>query len=118
MTIREVLQVLGTDIFRERVYEQVWAEAPFKQDWEGINVVLLTDVRFPNEVAAVEERGGCVLRIDRSVTGLDSDNHASETALDDFDFEFRYQNDGTLEDLRKRVHSFLREAELVDVPTT
>jgi len=118
MSVRELLQVMGTDIFRERVYSEVWAEAPFRQDWEGIDYVLLTDVRFPNEVTAVEDHGGQVLRMERSVTGLDSDNHPSETALDDYEFRFSYSNDGTMEELANAIRAFLQFSCLDFTPET
>jgi hypothetical protein len=33
MTIREVLQVMGTDVFREMFESDVWANSPFRRDW-------------------------------------------------------------------------------------
>lgn len=95
MTNREVLQVMGTDIFRS-IYNDVWARAPFRKIWE-YDVVIFSDVRFPNEKLAIEENGGIVLRLERD-TGLE-DTHASETALDNTIFEHKYVNNGSLEDL-------------------
>lgn len=83
MTIREVLQIMGTDIFREQVENDVWAKAPFRRQWDS-DIVLIPDCRFPNEVKHTLLNDGRVFRIERD-TGL-NDNHASETSLDDFDF--------------------------------
>ncbi len=51
--------------------------------------VVITDVRFPNEVHAIRERGGRVLRVVRGGVGP-CNNHESETALD------RVELDGTV----------------------
>jgi hypothetical protein len=103
MTIREVLQVVGTDIFRT-IYSNVWAQAPFNQNWEDFDVVLLSDCRFPNEKSLTEDNNGVTIRIDRSLK--DSHEHPSENSLDDAEFNFRYQNDGSLIEL----YEFLQHA--------
>lgn len=106
MTVREVLQVMGTDVFRT-IYDNVWAQAPFNQDWEEYNVVLLTDCRFPNEKSLTEDNNGVIIRIDRSLQG--NDEHPSETGLDDAEFDFRYQNDGSLTELYEFVQHTMSE---------
>ena len=99
MSNREVLQVIGTDIFRTMFDNNIWANAPFNKDWSEYNVVILTDCRFPNEKQAVEDRGGMVIRLERD-TGL-VDSHISETALDEVDFKHKYSNNGSFEDLKE-----------------
>lgn len=111
MTVREVLQVLGTDIFREMLEYDVWANSPFRRDWSGYDVVLITDCRFPNEKSIVEHEGGLVIRLVRD-TGF-TDNHPSETALDDELFYVLYENNGTLEDLECFVRDILTKAGLL-----
>jgi hypothetical protein len=110
MTHRELLQVMGTDIFREQVYSEVWAEAPFRQDWEGIDLVLVTDTRFPNEVEAIESREGVVVRVERDMETLKSDSHPSETALDEHPFRYVIHNNSTIQDLEKKVELFLENS--------
>lgn len=103
MTVREVLQVIGTDIFRERIYKDVWAAAPFKAQHDE-DFVLIPDCRFPNEVQYAGKHGTLV-RVKRD-TGV-VDKHASETALDntpDTVFNYTYTNAGTLDDLRRFAH--------------
>lgn len=102
MSGREVLQVVGSDIFRMMVDNDVWAKAPFNRAWET-DVVILTDCRFPNEKTIVEQYGGIVIRLERD-TGF-HDNHISETALDDATFGIKYFNNGSLEDLKQFVTS-------------
>lgn len=111
MTVREVLQVVGTDIFRA-IYDDVWAKYPFAIDWKGIDVVILTDCRFPNEKKATEEAGGVIIRLERS-TGI-SDNHPSEIALDGHAFENVYANNGSFEDLENYVRQILTKYNLIN----
>ena len=106
MTAREVLQVVGTDIFRNMIYGNVWAQAPFNQDWTGYDVVIITDCRFPNEKQVTEENRGIIIRLVRD-TGL-VDNHTSETALDGVDFKVVYYNNGTIEQLKSFLEAALK----------
>lgn len=114
MTHRELLQVMGTDIFRERVYNNIWAEYPFKQKWyvgEPCDVIALTDVvmiadcRFPNEVAETLKNGGLVIRVNRDTGHKDA--HPSETALDEYNWDqdrhFVVDNNGTLQEFREKA---------------
>jgi len=105
MTNREVLQVVGSDIFRNLFGQDVWARAPFRQDWRDFDVVIFTDCRFPNEKSVTEEHGGFTIRLERH-TGL-NDNHISETALDNTAFQYRYENNSEVGDLRNFVHNTL-----------
>lgn len=110
MTNREVLQVMGTDIFRA-IYSDVWAEAPFNKDWKDHDVVILTDCRFPNEVEAIDNHDGIIIQMMRH-TGL-SDDHPSETSLDGWTFPEQIVNDGSLEELQEKVQHKLKEFELL-----
>lgn len=114
MTHRELLQVMGTDIFRERVYNNIWAEYPFKQPWGSTeqgdvliptDVVLIADCRFPNEVAETLKNGGLIVRVNRN-TGH-NDTHPSETALDGYNWDqdrhFVIDNNGTIQELREKA---------------
>jgi hypothetical protein len=87
MTAREVLQYVGTEIFR-KMYHNVWADALIRQIIkEDSSYALISDVRFPNEVQAIKDAGGKVLRLTRNPAG-DSDVHESETALDKENFDW------------------------------
>ena len=69
---------------------------------------IITDVRFPDEVKAIEDRGGIVIRLERAndQTGLSS-QHESETAFDTHAFGTIIQNDGSIEDLIEKVRDIL-----------
>jgi len=85
MTAREVLQYVGTDIFR-KMYGNVWADATIKKVKEdGADLAIICDARFPNEVNTVQNAGGKVMRLARNPF---NDQHASETALDPENFDW------------------------------
>jgi len=80
MTAREVMQFVGTEIFR-RMYGDVWADATIRQiKAEGSQFAIITDCRFPNEVQVVQDAGGKVIRLTRYIDA--ADEHKSEKALD------------------------------------
>lgn len=105
MSGREVMQVLGTDIFRSMFNDNVWAHSPFRPSWTFWDVVIITDCRFPNEKLAVESNDGILVRLTRD-TGFE-DDHISETALDGHSFEHVYDNNGTFEDMRHYLRRLL-----------
>lgn len=62
-TVREFLQNFGMGI-REHVGEDAWVDAAFK-DYDPTVPTVITDVRFPNEIARIRSLGGIIVRIDR-----------------------------------------------------
>jgi hypothetical protein len=109
MTAREFLQHFGTDMCR-RMWEPIWVNKCIKDiKREGTLLAIIPDVRFPNEVQAIEEADGMVLRLTRHVF---DDNHDSETALDDYSFKQYLDNqndsiDSTIAKVRRFYRSFL-----------
>lgn len=107
--IRALLQRLGTEAGRNVLGEQVWVEAAHRKvqaaQFAGHSVVI-TDVRFPNEYAAIKRGGGQVWRIQRP--GIQQANaHPSETALDGCQFDVVVHNDGSYDDLARTVAGIL-----------
>lgn len=79
LTAREVMQFVGTDIFRQMKHN-VWADATIRKiKNECPNLAVIADCRFPNEVDVVRNAGGFVIKLTRNPH---NSNHASETALD------------------------------------
>jgi hypothetical protein len=84
-TVGELQQELGTR-FRQKYGEDIWVDLLFEA-WTPSSNWFITDVRFPNEKAAIKARNGkCVKLVGdpkgvraRSTRNL---NHISETALD------------------------------------
>jgi len=59
-----------------------------------------------NEVRAIQERGGIVIRVnrDKSKDSTEHSNHLSETALDNYEgFDVILNNNDTLEDLIEEI---------------
>lgn len=126
-TVREMLQYLGTELFRHQLHEDVWVNALFadyvpeserpvitdKGAYINFNSVypkwIITDVRFPNEAKAIEKRGGVLIRVDNPEHTPSEGEHPSETSLDNYDFKIRIINDKTkgLEVLSKKVEEIL-----------
>lgn len=86
MSPRQMMQLVGTDMFRHMVNADFWLH--HFHDWcthQPVNTrVVVTDLRFQNEVDAVKRLGGLVVRIVRSSgTGrhLAKDSHVTETGI-------------------------------------
>src|SRR5690606_4016638 len=88
--------ILGGDIWVDATMNALDVERDY----------VITDCRFPNEAQAINRAGGLVVRVQRPGNGPAND-HPSETALDDYQFDGVINNDGTLEDLATRVEDFL-----------
>lgn len=85
MTVREVLQFFGTDVCR-RMYDNVWADACVRKiEREESEFAIVADCRFPNEVEAVQNAGGKVIRLTRHIS---EDAHESELILDKENFDW------------------------------
>jgi hypothetical protein len=100
MTIRELLQKLGTDAVRCNVHENAWVNALFTNYKKSDNWII-TDVRFANEADKIKKLGGVIIRITR---GKPVNSHISEIALDDYKFDYEIMNTGSFDDLNKLVN--------------
>ncbi len=117
MSVREFMQRLGTEALRNNLLNEVHIKALFA-DYKVIDdskratmgdVIdysecvfpnwVIADVRFPDELTAIKERGGIIIRLNRELK--DESTHESETALDDAqnDFDLVIDNNGTKEAL-------------------
>ena len=67
VTPRYILQVFGEAC--RKIYEATWVERLFREfdeDYDPTEVVIVTDVRYINEMKAIKERGGVVWKLVRS----------------------------------------------------
>ena len=130
-TIRDVLQILGTDLLRKGFNENIHVAATLgsiKKDEK----VIITDTRFENELEAVKKRGGITIRVNRTYStqkiyiqgeecnGISREDfekvrlqHPSETALDNAEFDYVIDNNGTISDLIDKVRNILIENKLI-----
>lgn len=89
-TIRELLQVIGTDVIRK--YKENWHVQKMVDDIETYSddkLIVVDDVRFPNEKEAILRLSGDVFFIVRPNI-LEVSNHSSETALRWQDFDSKH----------------------------
>lgn len=108
LTGRQVLQNIGNGA-REVFHQDFWLDQTLPEveeldqydQWAGVDVAVVTDVRYANEAERVLWHGGEVWLVDR--TGLDSDGHISETPLPESLISKVIENHGTTLDLSKTV---------------
>jgi hypothetical protein len=82
MTPIEVWVALGTPAIREHVYQNTWVDYTLKTDHK-CDVLIVTDVRFPNEVEAINELGGILIKVVRD--GYGPRSTVADMALADYD---------------------------------
>ncbi len=89
MSVRKILQWWGTDICRRKDpdYWVKWMAEAVDPIINIYDVIVIDDIRFPNEAEFVLDRDGYLVRVDTYpgwTPGPDAD-HRSETALDNWD---------------------------------
>lgn len=108
-TPRHAMQTLGTE-WRDMIHTELWTRIWEQRAREYLlrdkeRAIVVDDLRFPHEVAAVKKFNGVVWYIDRK--GLTSDGHASEQPLSLELIDTVVGNYGTLLDLEEKVHYLL-----------
>jgi len=81
LTYRQILVRLGIEMRNiwNDVWVRKWAESICAPWGEESTVTIVPDVRFPNEVKAIQDMGGIVIRLTRDPVGSMDE---TETALD------------------------------------
>lgn len=110
MSVRDLLQKLGTEAMRNGLHQNTWVNALFADFKEDMHWII-TDMRFPNEYKAIKDKGGITIRVNRPGHGTSmvdlASAHPSETALDGFEFDYTINNDGDLDKLISLVREIL-----------
>lgn len=110
--------------FKEELHFPVGLGSPQKIDKAIIPNWIITDVRFPNEAQAIKDRGGIVIRVNRfseeqkiallkaranrpnnAIELALKEEHPSETALDNYEFDHVVENNGSIEELVDKIKS-------------
>jgi hypothetical protein len=104
---RQILQGWGTE-FRRELYSQTYWIDQTELRLEAakaakVPLVIITDVRFPNEWEFIIAHGGHTIRVFRDSLAADTDTHPSETALDSHTFDWWVDNNHSLEALEENV---------------
>lgn len=135
MTYRQFLQNLGTEAMRDGLHTNVWVNALFADYKEHpVNVLkhegyhledvypnwIITDMRFPNEMEAVEARGGITIRIEREQEfsifndkAIETHSHPSETSLDSATFDYVIDNNSDIQSLIEKVKEILIKEKII-----
>lgn len=115
LTAREILQVVGTEIFRRNFWEDIWIDILMRKVramQDNYDFIFITDVRFPNEVEKLKAAGVKIVRLFRDTGCTDSLPHASELAMDtipieQFDYIVTKEQNVNPETLQPRVREIL-----------
>ena len=125
-TPRLALQLMGTEAGRDVFHKDIWVLSLLNRVKN--KDVVVTDVRFKNEVKYIQDNGGLVVRIRRGEdphwydiakaahegnrgamhTMLSTGIHVSEWDWVGCEFDYTIENNGTLQDLGNSVDSMLQ----------
>jgi hypothetical protein len=123
VTPRWALQLMGTEAGRNVFHNDIWVASLIKRAGDANTIV--TDVRFKNEIKAIEKAGGSIIRVRRGPdpdwyrTALKANQGDPEAAFEmlkvhqsEWDWigctvDVTIYNDGSLEDLRTRVYNLI-----------
>jgi hypothetical protein len=129
LTPRWILQYWGTEVLRKGFHDDMWVASLENRMRKTTDDIVITDVRFPNEIKAIHKAGGMVIRIKRGpepewYDDAESMNrgparntswalskhrieelgiHASETAWVGSKIDAVVTNDGTIDDLYQQL---------------
>jgi hypothetical protein len=129
LTPRWILQNWGTEVCRKNFHDDIWIASLENKLRNSTDDVVISDCRFPNEIAAIKAAGGRVVRVVRgaepewydfavnrnrgpignpgwALGGRRLEQlgiHASETAWVGTKFDMILDNNSTLEDLYQQV---------------
>jgi len=134
ITPRHILQYWGTEVCRQGFHDDIWiASLENKMRKTGDNIVI-SDVRFPNEIKAIKSAGGKVVRVVRgddpewyqdawnvnqgptnmswSISKMRMEQrkiHASETAWIGKGIDLEIDNNGTIDQLFAQIKNLVSE---------
>jgi hypothetical protein len=134
LTPRWILQQWGTEVCRRAFHDDIWIAALENKLRASQDHVVVSDCRFPNEIEAIKNAGGIVIRVLRGPEPewyQDAANvnegrgnmswmiskerlktlgiHASETSWVGTDFDAVLDNNGTLDDLYQQVKRLVQD---------
>lgn len=126
---RTLLQHVGTDTIRKQ-NPDYWVEfisGFLKMFPNEFDYVLIPDCRFPNEITYMIKDGWDVMtvRINRlnyeSLLTKEQQNHSSETALDNYQFDYYLDSESGIDNLTievNKLYNYIKLRELGDINET
>jgi len=137
ITPRWVLQYWGTEVCRRNFHDDIWIASIEHKILNSPDDVVISDCRFPNEIAAIKRAGGVVVRtcrgpepewynfaLEQNLQGSDAAKqelirckvHVSETAWIGTDFDYVLDNNGSIDDLYQQVWKILDRIVISECP--
>jgi hypothetical protein len=126
ITPRWILQYWGTDVFRNHFHNDIWVASVEYKLLNSSEDVVITDCRFANEVNAIRNTGGIVIRVKRGPdpawydiavaynrglgNNIDLDElniHASEYSSVGLEYDHIVENNGTIDELHKTMYGII-----------
>jgi len=133
LTPRWILQYWGTDVCRNAFHNDIWVASVENKLRTSTDNIVLTDCRFYNEVGAIKNAGGITIRVERglnpewyshAINFNKGENgnlgwaigrhrleqlgiHASEYSSVGLEYDYIIANDGTIDDLHKKIESII-----------
>lgn len=136
LTPRWVMQYWGTEVCRQGFHDDIWIASVENRMRKTKDNIVISDVRFPNEIKAIHAAGGKVLRVKRGPDPewyQDAVNvnagptnmswaiskakiqelkiHASETSWVGFNIDQTIENNGSIDDLFRELELLVRNQE-------
>lgn len=139
LTPRWVLQYWGTEVCRVGFHDDIWIASLENRLRKTSDNIVISDVRFPNEIAAIHKSGGIVVRVKRGedpdwMTAAESVNrgpvnnmtwslskeylrkagiHASEYSWVGGDIDYAVSNNSTIDDLFRQLANVVQHSKHV-----
>lgn len=106
VSLRQLMQTLGTDWGREMIGRDVWLVLATSRLIQQGSGMVIPDVRFDDEAEWIRGRGGVVLHLRRR-NAQEVSEHISEAGVTVKPGEFVINNDGSMVDLQNSISDFL-----------
>ena len=127
LTPRWVLQYWGTEVCRRAFHDDIWIASLENKLRTSRDNVVISDCRFPNEIASIRNAGGIIAWVQRGTlpdwydTAIQANRghnwamqdlkmrkiHASETAWVGTEFDAVVDNNGTIDQLYNQARSIV-----------
>jgi len=120
VTPRWVLQHFGTEVMRQHMHDAIWIDSCLSR-YDGKPTVI-SDTRFQNELKTIKENKGQIILVKRGELPTreqmqDKGAHKSEWDWMGWNFDHVIDNDGTKEDLYKKVDDLIVSNKITNPPT-
>lgn len=129
LTPRWILQHWGTDVLRKHFHDEIWIAALQYKIKKRDNNIVVSDIRYPNELDAIRSLNGLTLRIERgpkpewydlalktnlnkdqeSINHLNKISHSSEWSIIGQNFDKIVDNNGSFDDLYFKIDEIIKD---------